>query len=61
MMHLYRITAPHFCAGMIVSLPGIVLHAAPIIAWTKGKSVAELFRYCHRKRWHMELVQEAGL
>jgi hypothetical protein len=56
-MMLYRITAPHFCAGLVTDLPGRVVTAAPILRWAVGKTVAELFQYCHKKRWRMALVQ----
>lgn len=34
---VWQITAPHYCAGLVVS-DGMVTDAAPIICWTVGKA-----------------------
>lgn len=53
---LYRVTAPHFCAGMIVV--GLhVVDAAPILRWAIGKHMSYLASYFKRKGWTMEEVQ----
>jgi hypothetical protein len=56
-MTLVRVTAPHFCAGLIVR-NGVVTGAAPIIRWAMGKPWTEVERYCNKKRWKVELFVE---
>ena len=48
---LWRITAPHFCAGLVVR-DGKVVRAAPILAWAVGKEWLVVKRYMVRKGWH---------
>ncbi len=49
----WRIEAPHFVAGLVVK-GGRVAGAAPIIAWSRGKSLDWMVDYCHKKGWQME-------
>jgi hypothetical protein len=56
--YLYQITAPHFTAGIVTNLAGTTVEAAPILAWTRGKTVSEITQYCVRKRWVVTLVEE---
>lgn len=56
---LYRVTAPHFCAGFTVAHDGAVTSAAPIIAWMFNKPLAYIRRYCAGKRWKLEVVTNA--
>lgn len=51
---LYRVTAPHLCAGMVV-LGFHVVEAAPILRWAIGKHVTFLQGYFKRKGWIMEV------
>lgn len=53
---LYQITAPYYCAGL-ETVDGIVVKAAPIIKWTIGKDISELFEYFKRKRF--KITKEA--
>ncbi len=52
---MYQVTAPHFCAGLIVDGEKVV-RAAPILGWTVGKSRDELRRYFARKKWSVRYV-----
>jgi len=54
---LYRIEAPHFVAGLETETHGaseVVVHAAPILKWTKGKTMTEVLRYVLRRKWNIE-------
>lgn len=57
---LYRITAPHFCAGLI-SQEAKIVRAAPIIHWMRGQDTDALIAYCKLKGWKLEVVQEERL
>lgn len=47
---LYSVDAPHFNAGLVVERE-VVLEAAPILKWSIGKPVAEVFRFFAAKGW----------
>jgi len=49
---LYQVTAPHFCAGIIV-IDNIVIKAAPILRWMIDKNVDYLTEYCKKKKWEI--------
>lgn len=50
---LVRITARHFCAGLVVR-DGRVVEAAPILRWTVGKLSADVREHGRRRGWKME-------
>ena len=52
---LFQVTAPHFCAGLVVDGDRVV-RAAPILRWTVGKNRAYLREYFTRKGWRVEFV-----
>jgi hypothetical protein len=54
---LWSISAPHFCAGLIVGLDGRVRQAAPILGWSVGKPWVEVARYFQRKGYEVESVE----
>lgn len=54
---LYRITAPHFCAGLVV-IDGRIVRAAPILRWTLGKTPRQVWPYFRRKRWQIEVAHD---
>jgi len=56
---LVRVTAPHFCAGFVLT-DRRVTFAAPILKWTVGKDPAWLSAYFKRKRWKTEVVKARG-
>jgi hypothetical protein len=48
---LVQVTAPHFCAGIVVCRDKVV-EAAPILSWTLGKPYSWLKRQVFpRKGW----------
>ena len=53
---LFRITAPHFVAGITVAHNGAVTSAAPICRWMFNKSIAYVRRYCAGRGWGIEHV-----
>jgi len=65
---LIRITAPHFCAGVVtyvgrtyIKHKGASIHprehiTAPIVHYMKQWTVAEIMRYCKTKGWKYELL-----
>lgn len=53
---LWRVVAPHFCAGLITR-DDVVVDAAPILGWTIGRTRAELRAYFARKRWSVSHVR----
>ena len=54
---LFRVTAPHFCAGFTAAHDGAITAAAPIIAWMFNKPLAYVRQYCARKGWALEHVR----
>lgn len=54
---LLQITAPHFCAGIVVER-GVVVDAAPILRWTIGKRLWDVQRYFFRKNFEIVIVSE---
>ena len=56
-MSAYRVVAPHFVAGLETETHNgseIVVKAAPILKWAKGKTMTEFLRYALRKRWAVD-------
>jgi hypothetical protein len=53
---LVRVSAPHFCAGLIV-VGDKCTHAAPILRWAIGKDRHELSAYFKRKAWKAVIAQ----
>jgi len=54
--YLWRITAPHFCAGIFI-WNGTVMDTAPILRYMKGYSPSWIAGYCTRKGWQIEYVE----
>lgn len=52
---LVRITAPHFCAGLVVGD-----YYAPVIAYMRGWDIGRITTYCHWKGWRVEVVNSKG-
>jgi hypothetical protein len=48
---LYRIRAPHFCAGFVHGQ-----YYAPIIAYMAGWPLLRIRAYCARKNWRLERI-----
>lgn len=48
---MLRIVAPHFVAGIVRGGA-----AAPIIAYMKGWTLAQIEDYCKRKGWKVERI-----
>lgn len=55
---LARITAPHFCAGLVFDGNMRVIEAAPILRYMIGWSAGRVIDYCSRKHWQNESVGE---
>jgi hypothetical protein len=59
---LAQITAPHFCAGIVLR-EDVVIDAAPIVhymaeqSWTR-QSVRD---YCAKKRWSIKIVDQIAI
>ena len=49
MKELYQITLPYACAGIIIE-NNIVVKAAPIFNWMKGKNLNEIKRWVNNKK-----------
>lgn len=54
-MTLFRITAPHYCAGLEVEA-GRVVRAAPILLWAKWRKWLDVERYFRGKGFRVEVV-----
>lgn len=54
---LWQITAPHFCAGLLLDQDGICYLAAPILSWAVGKTQMKLETYFRKKNWEVQLVE----
>lgn len=52
---LIQVTAPHFCAGIVIK-DGRCVDAAPILKWAIGKDWGYLTSYFRRKGWRFERV-----
>jgi hypothetical protein len=58
---LVRVTAPHFCAGLILDIGGKgvgetrVIEAAPILRWTHRKPWREALAWMREKGWTVEV------
>lgn len=55
MTYLFRVTAPHYCAGLILDENGKCIQAAPILGWTRGKTADFLLPYFERKGFTVEV------
>lgn len=51
-----QITAPNFCAGIVVDSDRYVVEAAPILRYMVGWSLAQTTAYCWKRRWKIEQV-----
>jgi len=55
---LWRVRAPYYCAGFILSEEGSrIIYAAPIIKWMIGKTLPEARAYCARRKFQCEEVK----
>lgn len=52
---LIQITAPHFCAGLVL-VSDIVMLAAPIVKYMQGWTLLRVQAYCAQKRWKEEII-----
>jgi len=52
---LYRVEAPHFTAGFLVSY-GKVITAAPIIAYLINKPFSNAEKIALQKNWKLEVI-----
>ena len=53
---IYRITAPHYCAGLEVTNGRVGPWVAPILAWATGKEWEWCKAYFRRKGFKIEEV-----
>ncbi len=51
---MIRITAAHFCAGVVLGRTDAVVRGAPILAYMVGWTRARVLGYAARKRWKVE-------
>lgn len=57
--YLCRITAPHFCAGLVVADRSLtVVETAPILSYMFSWSGARVRQYCDRKGWTLEILDD---
>jgi hypothetical protein len=59
---LYRVVAPHFVAGIDVE-DGIIVAAAPILGYARGRHIFWFVDYCLKKGWEinkLEVPDEQG-
>jgi hypothetical protein len=54
---LIRITAPHFCAGVVI-VDGKVTRCAPILRYMRGWITDSVHAYCKFKHWQAENLGE---
>lgn len=54
---MFRITAPHFCAGVIF-FEGRVTKTAPILSYMLGWDREKVQTYCKKKGWELGWVLE---
>ena len=54
---LWRVTAPHYTAGLVVRRSdSVVVEAAPILSWAHGKRWKEVRSYLVSKGHHGEIA-----
>ena len=58
--NLFRITAPHFCAGVAVAHDGAIIQTAPILRWAFNKPWAYLREWAERKGYKVEKVSQSN-
>ncbi len=56
MTQLIQITAPYFCAGLMINNER-VLYAAPIIHYMVGWSVDSVIDYCLVRHWTCRIIE----
>ena len=56
---LWRVNATHYVAGLEVD-GGIVVRAAPILRWAKGRQFDRLHAYLSKRGYAIEQVPEFG-
>ena len=52
---LVQVTAPHFCAGIVLDGPTVV-EAAPVVHYMRGWPASRAVAYCRRKGWAWRVV-----
>lgn len=52
---LYRVSAPHYVCGIVVT-DSRVTYTAPIMRWCRGWTIAKVQAWCAKKRYKCELV-----
>lgn len=57
---MIRITAPHFCAGVVLGRAELVVRGAPILGYMIGWSRAHVIGYAARKGWKVEELGQDG-
>jgi hypothetical protein len=57
---LVRVVAPHFVAGLVLE-NDIVVRAAPILKWAKGKDRDWLRTYFQQKGWIASVVSSKSI
>ena len=55
---LWRVTAPHFVAGIVEAQDGAIVETAPVMKWAGNWSMAAFRSYCVRKGWKCEVVND---
>jgi len=59
MTELWRVVAHSFCAGLVVDDGGHIVNCAPILrCFTGSHTLLGLRRYCDRKGWQCERVDD---
>ena len=53
-MNLWWIDLSYACAGIFVNDEGVVIQAAPIFGWMRGKRFAAVEKWVHDKHGDME-------
>jgi hypothetical protein len=48
---LIQVIADNFVAGLVLDHDGIIRHAAPILAYMRGRHIDHQLKYCLRKGW----------
>lgn len=51
---MLRITAPRFCAGLVLNACDVVVRCAPIVRYMRGWTRENVRYYCRYKGWHCD-------
>jgi hypothetical protein len=56
-MNLWWIDLPYTCAGIFTNDEKIVVQAAPIFGWMRGRRIEDISRWVKNRRGEMKMIK----